>query len=258
MAVSNELADHLQYPKPVYLSYFEGPPYDLYATNISNHFFLTLVHDRNQGASRIGLVWLYTRRSLEKIVHLLRQEGEETLAIPLEEGFTDSVQAELEDLFADAPAPKSKASAPPNRFPTPRNGRHAGPIAKRFGDRVDAILEQFSQQTGIANERSLSVLNRLPMHPPQVDELVIRVISECLKNVYLHGQATIVGVSFQYSNQMLQARIADNGVGFNMRHAPNLKTMAKLQREVQQAQGQLNISAYPQQGTNVNLQLPLA
>ncbi|HEY4690119.1 MAG TPA: response regulator [Anaerolineae bacterium] len=53
------------------LTYHEGVRYDIYAANVGDHFFLTLVFDRRQGASRIGMVWLYTKRAIQDLLDMV-------------------------------------------------------------------------------------------------------------------------------------------------------------------------------------------
>jgi len=62
------VARHLHEGHAFNLTYHEGVRYDIYAANVGDHFFLTLVFDRRQGASRIGMVWLYTKRAIQDLL----------------------------------------------------------------------------------------------------------------------------------------------------------------------------------------------
>jgi CheY-like chemotaxis protein len=66
-----EVARHLHEAHAFNLTYHEGVRYDIYAANVGDHLFLTLVFDRRQGASRIGMVWLYTKRAIQDLLDLV-------------------------------------------------------------------------------------------------------------------------------------------------------------------------------------------
>jgi len=63
-----EVARHLHEGHAFNLTYHEGVRYDIYAANVGDYLFLTLVFDRRQGASRIGMVWLYTKRAIQDLL----------------------------------------------------------------------------------------------------------------------------------------------------------------------------------------------
>ena len=66
-----QVARHLHEGRAFNLTYHEGVRYDIYAANVGDRLFLTLVFDRRQGASRIGMVWLYTKRAIQDLLELL-------------------------------------------------------------------------------------------------------------------------------------------------------------------------------------------
>jgi hypothetical protein len=254
------MTNNLKYPNPVHLSYFEGPPYDLYACNVGENFFLTTIHDRNKdGGSRIGLVWLYTRRALDALVDLLGQKTAEPETTVLSDDFAKSVQAELDNFFDSSdgmktaepirlqPTPPASSVKPQ---PTPK-----AEAKKLLNEHWADVLDQFAQQSGVTIESYLDALEK-PI-PPAYTTLILRTLSESLRNVYTHGQATIVGVSFSRNDATLLGRIADNGVGFDMSQAPEFRSLAKLQKAFQSVGGQMNVTAYQNYGTTVSFQLPL-
>jgi CheY-like chemotaxis protein len=254
MAASSALAHQLRYTQPVHLSYFEGPPYDLYATPLNADFFLTLLHNRNKEGNRIGVVWLYTRRALEGIRALLGQSDNHPAQVDLQAGFAESVQTALDDLFGEpevAPLPRPLPRLTPKTAELPRPQTTPSSSIKT---KVEQYLTQFQQQTGLAIEHHLDVLDK--PYPPMVTALLLKTLSVSLKNVYSHAQATIVGISFSRDESTVRGRIVDNGNGFDMRNPPPLHTLAALQKAYQQVGGQLQITAYPGQGTTLTIELP--
>ena len=256
MAASNQLAHQLQFPQPVHLSYFEGPPYDLYATPLNQDFFLTLLHNRNKEGNRIGVVWLYTRRALEEIRALLGQSNNHTDQIDLQDGFAESVQTALDDLFGEpqvAPLPRPLPQTAGTSGPPRPQQTRATSLSLRA--KVEQSLSQFQQQTGVMIEHHLEVLEKL--NNEATTSLLLKTLSAALKNVYAHAQATIVGISFSCDGEMIRGRIVDNGNGFDMTNSPPWRTLSALQKAYEQAGGQMQITAYPGQGTTLTLTLPV-
>ncbi len=251
VAASNALAQQLHYSRPMHLSYFEGPPYDLYVVNLSQHYFLTSVFDRRKEASRIGLVWLYTRRALEELLDLLNNK---MTASPLGREFADSVQLELDTLLA-GPGEATVQPKIVRETAVPATSTIAKEIpASTLADKITDILEQFHQQTKIAVEYRLDALEAPLL--PGTSTLIQKTVVECLKNVYQHAQATIVGISFSRNGRFLQGSIADNGVGFDMNRPPTLKALARYQTEYITLGGSLEVIGRQGQGTKINFQIP--
>jgi hypothetical protein len=71
LAGSFEIAQQLREGQSFNLIFHEGVRYDLYAANVGEDLCLTLVFDRRQGASRIGMVWLYTKRAIQDLLELV-------------------------------------------------------------------------------------------------------------------------------------------------------------------------------------------
>jgi CheY-like chemotaxis protein len=247
MAASCELAHQLKYPQPLFLSHFEGPPYDLFAANLGNDFFLTIILSRHKGASRIGVVWLYTRRVLQKVIELL---GQERMQPTLEDGFAENVQSELDNLFGDSPTSTAPKVEPVN----PTKKQTAAPPA-RFSQEISSILSQFGQQTGLVVEKRLDALDQ-PLSPTAVN-LTLRTISSGLKNIHQHANASIIGVSFNSDEENLYGRIVDDGIGFNNQTPPELGGLKNLKETFKRLGGSLELSAYPNQGTTLAITLPL-
>ncbi len=68
---ATELTQHLREDRSFNLYYHEGTRYDIYTLNVGEPFFLTLVFDRRQGASRVGMVWLYAKRAVQDLLTFL-------------------------------------------------------------------------------------------------------------------------------------------------------------------------------------------
>ncbi len=118
-AATSELARHFGSGKAANLNFHEGTRYEIYSATVSDELFLAMVYDRRVQASRIGLVWLYTRRAIENLLSAISAPAAAS-AQSLGAGFGASLMAELDTLFPGA------ASEEP---PKPAEGRPVAPAA---------------------------------------------------------------------------------------------------------------------------------
>jgi hypothetical protein len=109
-ATTSEMSRQLQETRRTFnLTFHEGERYDIYASNIASGLFLVLIFDRGTYAPKIGMVWLYIKRSIQ---NLLRIAAETPTAKPKEtltSDFASSLSKELDNLFQERkpPAPQT-------------------------------------------------------------------------------------------------------------------------------------------------------
>jgi CheY-like chemotaxis protein len=93
------IAQYLQDEETFNLHFYEGKRYDIYATGVGDDLFLTLIFDRNKQPSRIGMVWLYAKRTTQDLLKVLYGLGEGAVGEP-------PAQEESLEPEAIAPAPE--------------------------------------------------------------------------------------------------------------------------------------------------------
>lgn len=76
----SRMAQYLQDQETFTLNFYEGKKYDIYSTSVGESLFVTLVFDKRKQASRIGMVWLYAKRTIQDLLKIL--SGEEVAAEP--------------------------------------------------------------------------------------------------------------------------------------------------------------------------------
>ncbi|HIP87302.1 MAG TPA: response regulator [Anaerolineales bacterium] len=102
IAASTELAHQLGDEQAFNLNFHEGHHYDIYSATVAQGLFLIIVCDRQMQPSRIGLVWLYTRRTIEYLRSILSSTSVQSTDPPtLGEDFGASLAAELDILLSD-------------------------------------------------------------------------------------------------------------------------------------------------------------
>jgi two-component system nitrogen regulation response regulator GlnG len=100
-ATTFEMARQMGESRSLNLNFHEGERYDIYSSNVGDNFLLVILCDRQVGPSRVGMVWLYAKRAIEKLLGLMAQEeGIEAREAPGEE-FGTSLRSELDNVFGE-------------------------------------------------------------------------------------------------------------------------------------------------------------
>lgn len=114
MTAANETSRILHDDEAFDIHYHEGKNYEIYAAQISEQVFLSLILERYGGvAGRIGMVWMYLRRAIAELRTLLKMAivlGSAGLGTGLE----SAVDTALDEMFApeQPPEPTIVADSP--------------------------------------------------------------------------------------------------------------------------------------------------
>jgi signal transduction histidine kinase len=133
--------------------------------------------------------------------------------------------------------------------------------SKGLGPAIDSMLNQISERDGI--ETSLIGGEAGEILIQQTQEVVFTIIEEALTNARKHANPDKIEVKMWQENDLFIARIADDGIGFNlldiqldydMRGSLGLINM---QERTERIDGSLRIDSTPGIGTTITLILPL-
>jgi len=102
-ATTFEMARQLGESRSFNLNFHEGERYDIYSSNVGENFLLVILCDRQMGPSRVGMVWLYAKRAIEKLLAIMAQEEVIEAREALGEEFGTSLRSELDNLFGEEP-----------------------------------------------------------------------------------------------------------------------------------------------------------
>ena len=116
-ATTFEMSNYLQEKHAYNLNYHEGQIYDIYTANVGNKHFLALVFDRRVQTSKIGLVWLYTKRAVRELLEITATMENMDAGKVLDAEFGASLSDELDNLIDQAKEPG------PNSAVEDKNGR---------------------------------------------------------------------------------------------------------------------------------------
>ncbi len=254
MAVAGELTDYLQYTSDARLTYYEGPPYDLYAVAINKHFFLALFFDRRQetqAASRIGTVWLYARRAVTEIRALLQQSRQARQAeeMSLDKKFTVSLEGQLDDLFGSSSAAASQPKSQPKLQAKPAN---QSTVATTLPQKVESLLRQVMQQPYVHLTYDLSVLPAVL--PSKQASILLKVMRCCLKEAVRQKREINLSVQFGRKKDALHGRIHYTRLIASLAYN---KEFQEVQHAFQINDGKFNIRVLPGDETEIFFVLPL-
>lgn len=117
-AATSELARQFGSGEAANLNFHQGSRYEVYSANIGDNLFAAMLYKRETQSSRIGLVWLYTRRAITRLLDVLSNNSASVPAQPLDADFSSSLMTELDTLLSDSPPqaePAHRNEPPPQR-----------------------------------------------------------------------------------------------------------------------------------------------
>jgi PAS domain S-box-containing protein len=85
-----------------------------------------------------------------------------------------------------------------------------------------------------------------------------RILQEQLRNIVKHAKATEIEVEILLKKKVLQMRIADNGIGFDMKEAKGGIGLANMNRRAQLFAGTFRIDSIAGKGCEAVVEIPLA
>lgn len=71
---NTELAHQFGEGESANLNFHQGTRYEIYAATVGDNLFIALVYDRQTQPSRIGVVWLYTRRAIDTLIAIVEHD----------------------------------------------------------------------------------------------------------------------------------------------------------------------------------------
>lgn len=95
--------------------------------------------------------------------------------------------------------------------------------------------------------------------PEGVEDHLFRIAQELLSNTLRHSHATTLEVYLRQLDSTILFKIEDNGVGFNSEEIlPGSYGINNMKERVQGLGGQVRIVSFPNQGTTIEIKIPLS
>lgn len=93
--------------------------------------------------------------------------------------------------------------------------------------------------------------------PPDLKDLVVRCVKECLLNVYKHAQASLVVVTVSYMVSELAVDVVDDGNGMALHKESTGYGLVAMRNEIHNHRGELSLESQIGEGVVVAISLPL-
>jgi signal transduction histidine kinase len=127
------------------------------------------------------------------------------------------------------------------------------PVLDDFGlaAAIDALLERFVRQTGIAVELQADSVDV----PPAGGRALYRIVQEALTNVARHAQASRVHVTLDAQPDLLVLEITDDGVGIppDMIRNPGSLGLVGMRERAVALRASFEVTGGPEGGTTVRV-----
>ncbi len=132
-----------------------------------------------------------------------------------------------------------------------------GPLeSAHLPDAIATVATEWSERTGVGSEVIATGTPR-PLHP-EVEVTLLRVAQEALANVAKHAEATRVGLTLSYMDDVVTLDVRDDGVGFDIALTPENGAygLTSMRQRAALLGGTLHIESGAGAGTAVSTSLP--
>jgi CheY-like chemotaxis protein len=142
------MAQYLQDEETFNLTFYEGKKYDIYYASVGKDLVLTLIFDRRKQPSRIGMVWLYVKRTTQDIlsaVYGVTEEKDNLPESPQEESAPEPPTESPETAPESNPIKAPVAESEPKNVAVPAEGGGNSTFGIEEALRKGLIDEDFAQ-----------------------------------------------------------------------------------------------------------------
>ena len=131
------------------------------------------------------------------------------------------------------------------------------PILERGGltAAIKARLDAVEKRSGLTMKLDMEEVTNLPTN---IELSLYRIAQEALNNAAKYAKATQITVLLEQSNGVVTLKIADDGIGFDPTAVPEGRVgLQGVAERVDQMNGRLTIKSSPQNGTTIQVEVPL-
>jgi len=125
---------------------------------------------------------------------------------------------------------------------------------------LKATLEDMANHWSERNPQlalSIECCTRADALDQKISIQLFRVIQECLTNTVRHAQAKQVKVTLTTQADSLQLRVADDGIGCDIKRVCSGFGLRGMQERIKSLGGELSIHSQPGQGMTITAKIPL-
>lgn len=164
-------------------------------------------------------------------------------------GFRDEAQRLNEEVEGAIDAALAEAR---HAIAAMREGAESGPLLTMLARHADDFSDRFALRAELISDGPIPELG------PRAQAEVLRIVQEAMTNARRHADATVVQVRVARDGDLLRVSVADNGRGFNPEDVGRGFGLDSMRQRSAVIGGELSVTSAPQNGTRVELLLPVA
>lgn len=123
-----------------------------------------------------------------------------------------------------------------------------------FKGAIEALLNDFQQGTGISVSTHINIQTSTP---PEADRALYRILQEALTNIIKYAEATAVEIQIRAIADWIQMTVTDDGKGFDPVQSTGGFGLQGMRERVAALNGHFQIGSAPEQGCQIQVELPL-
>lgn len=129
--------------------------------------------------------------------------------------------------------------------------------AVSFQQQIENLVSHFHDFSGISVEVNLP--DSFPALKDNQRHSLAQIIREALANIARHAQASEAKLTIIIEDEQLYLTIEDNGIGMDLEqvHKDGHFGLANIERRVRRLRGFINIMSRPQEGTKIQVVVPI-
>lgn len=130
-------------------------------------------------------------------------------------------------------------------------------ILQNYGlaDAIKAYSSKIKESTDINFDLLFENICRFD---EKIEIIIYRVICECINNTIKHAQASLIGISLRFNNNLLAVDYTDNGNGFDIDTVVNNRKgigLMNMESRIKSINGQLSINSSPKEGMHLKFNI---
>ncbi|MCJ7567519.1 MAG: response regulator [Anaerolineales bacterium] len=100
-ATAAEISRCLGDQQAMNLNFHEGSSWEIYSASLSDKICLILLFDKKAQSGRIGMVWLYAKRTIQTLIDFIKEDTSYQVQDHVSEDFKTSLSSEIDLLFIE-------------------------------------------------------------------------------------------------------------------------------------------------------------
>ncbi|MGI8830074.1 MAG: ATP-binding protein [Candidatus Limnocylindria bacterium] len=163
-------------------------------------------------------------------------------------GFQDEAQRLNEEVEGAIDAALAEAR---HAIAAMREGADAGPLLDMLARQADDFSDRFALRAELISDGPMPELG------PRAQAETLRIVQEAMTNARRHADATVVQIRVAREGDRLRVSISDNGRGFKPADVARGFGLDSMRQRAIVIGGELSVMSAPQNGTIVELLLPI-